>query len=206
MILFISGCGSGVGKTYINIKLNQDLMKRGFNICSLKPIETGVEEIPQDAMLHLQNQSTRLGLSDICFYTFPLPSAPFVADRDNIIDISFIIKRIKDLEKSHDIVLVEGAGGLFVPIKRDYFFIDLIKELDSTCLLVCDDKLGCINQLLVHREALQNRGIRHFSIINLLYNDDFYKVSYPYLRELERNFIFQEQRDELLDSISLLKY
>ncbi|RDU64096.1 dethiobiotin synthase [Helicobacter sp. MIT 14-3879] len=205
MIIFISGTGTGIGKTFINIKINQALIKKGYKICSLKPIETGVIKQPQDAILHKKNQSNKLKLDDICFYTFSTPSSPFVADINNIIDINLLKQKVKSLEKQYDIVLIEGAGGLFVPIKKNYFFIDLIKELESICFLICSDKLGCINEILVHREALKNRNIKFISIINLFNESSFLEISYPFLKDLDNNFIFQMQEKELLDYILLLK-
>ena len=289
MIIFVSGTGTSVGKTYINIKLNALLMARGFEIISIKPIETGVEAnsacgdffsanvrnaniLPQDALLHAQNQSTKKDIKDICFYTFSLPAAPFVADFQGEIDLDFLKRKIFALEKQCDILLIEGAGGLFVPITKDYFFIDLIKDLgressdlgdsceskgeskslespescefpefksqkfhdspeshkslkscDSReshklpeskaksishnphkclCALISDDKLGCIDLLLSHREALERRDIAFISIVNVFDKSQFLQISYPFLRHLERNFIFQTQEGEILDFIA----
>ena len=271
MIIFVSGTGTSVGKTYINMKLNALLMARGFEIISIKPIETGVEAnsacgdffsanvrnaniLPQDALLHAQNQSTKKDIKDICFYTFSLPAAPFVADLQGEIDLDFLKRKIFALEKQCDILLIEGAGGLFVPIKKDYFFIDLIKDLgcessdlgdsceskgeskslespesksqkshDSReshklpeskaesishnprkclCALISDDKLGCIDLLLSHREALERRDIAFISIVNVFNESQFLQISYPFLRHLERNFIFQTQEGEILDFIA----
>lgn len=235
MIIFISGTGTNIGKTYINMRLNALLMGRGYNIISIKPIETGVgaNDLPQDALLHAQNQSTKKDIKDICFYTFALPSAPFVADSQGIIDLDFLKRKIFALEKQCDILLVEGAGGLFVPIKKDYFFIDLIKDLGCEsgksgeslesieskgesksqklhesnphkclCALISNDKLGCIDAILSHREALERRDIDFISIVNVFDESQFLQISYPFLRDLERNFIFQTQGNEILDFIA----
>lgn len=229
MIIFISGTGTGVGKTYINMRLNALLMGRGFKIVSIKPIETGIKvnsEIDSidinycndnnisDALLHAQNQSVSKDISEICFYTFALPAAPFVADLYGIIDIDLLKNKIKDLESKCDILLIEGAGGLFVPIKKDYFFIDLIKDLwcgefscafpnhKFLCVLVSDDKLGCIDALLSHREAIERREIEFISIVNVFNRSQFLQISYPFLCHLERNFIFQTQEHEILDFIT----
>lgn len=199
MILFVSGTGTNVGKTTINMRLNTTLMQKGFHIISLKPIETGVDKIPQDAMLHSQNQSKKKEISEVCFYTFNLPASPFVADYNNIIDIKSLESRIKELEKHCDMLIIEGAGGLFVPIKKDYFFIDLIKDLNAFCLLVSSDKLGCINEILVHNEALKSRQIPFINIINLFNKIDFLKISYPFLKHIPNLFVFQMQENELVE-------
>lgn len=241
MIIFISGTGTNIGKTYINMRLNALLMGRNFNVISIKPIETGVgtNDLPQDALLHAQNQSTKKDIKDICFYTFALPSAPFVADSQGEIDLAFLKRKIFALEKECDILMIEGAGGLFVPIKKDYFFIDLIKDLGREsleslesieskgesksfkshkshespeskaheshkclCALISNDKLGCIDAILSHREALERRNIDFISIVNVFDESQFLQISYPFLRDLERNFIFQTQGNEILDFIA----
>lgn len=199
MILFISGTGTNIGKTTIAMRLNAILMQRGFHIISLKPIETGVDKIPQDALLHAQNQSKSKEISEVCFYTFSLPASPFVADSSDTIDIQSLKYRIKELEENCDILVIEGAGGLFVPIKKDYFFIDLIKDLKAFCLLVSNDKLGCINDILVHNEALKSRRIPYINIINLFNKIDFFKTSYPFLKHTQNIFVFQTQENELAE-------
>lgn len=232
MIIFISGTGTNIGKTYINMRLNALLMGQNLNVISIKPIETGVgtNDLPQDALLHAQNQSTKKDIKDICFYTFALPSAPFVADSQGEIDLDFLKRKIFALEKECDILMIEGAGGLFVPIKKDYFFIDLIKDLGGEslesieskgesksqkspeskaheshkclCALISNDKLGCIDAILSHREALERRDIDFISIVNVFDKSQFLQISYPFLRDLERNFIFQTQGNEILDFIA----
>lgn len=234
MIVFISGTGTNIGKTYINMRLNALLMERNLNIISIKPIETGVKanDLPQDALLHAQNQSTKKDISEICFYTFALPAAPFVADSQGEIDLDFLKNKIRALEKQCDILMIEGAGGLFVPIKKDYFFIDLIKDLGCEsgesleskgesgksieskaesheskprkclCVLISNDKLGCIDAILSHTEALERRNIDFISIVNVFDEAQFLQVSYPFLRDLERNFVFQTQGNEILDFIT----
>lgn len=199
MILFISGTGTNVGKTTINMRLNAILMQKGFYITSLKPIETGVLDIPQDAMLHSQNQSQKRDIKEICFYAFKLPASPFVADSHNIIDVKSLKYHIKELEANCDILIIEGAGGLFVPITKDYFFIDLIKDLNAFCLLVSNDKLGCINEILIHNEALKTRKIPFINIINLFNKIDFFKISYPFLKHIPNMFVFQTQENELVE-------
>ena len=239
MIVFISGTGTGIGKTYINMRLNALLIERNLNIISIKPIETGVDSnnTPRDALLHAQNQSTKKDISEICFYTFALPAAPFVADSQGIIDLDFLKNKIRALEKQCDILMIEGAGGLFVPIKKDYFFIDLIKDLGCEslesleskgksgeskaeskslespeskfhkprkclCVLISNDKLGCIDAILSHTEALERRNIDFISIVNVFDEAQFLQVSYPFLRDLKHNFVFQTQGNEILDFIT----
>ncbi len=213
MIVFVSGTGTDIGKTYINMRLNALLMARNLKIISIKPIETGVDSnnSPRDALLHAQNQSTKKDISEICFYTFALPAAPFVADSQGVIDLDLLKSKIFALEKQCDILMIEGAGGLFVPIKRDYFFVDLMSDLRLwceksnsafLCLLISSDKLGCIDAILSHTEALERRNIDFISVVNVFDESQFLQVSYPFLRHLKRNFVFQTQENEILDFIT----
>lgn len=200
MKIFISGTNTDVGKTYITNKIAINLIQKGLKIIISKPIETGVLETPLDAMLHLKTQNIKCNINDICFYQFSLPASPFVADKENIIDIQRIKINLNKLEKKCDILLIEGAGGLFVPIKKDYFMIDLIKDLDAFCFLISDSKLGCINNIISARKLLTNYDIKFKSIINLL-NDDFMQTSYPFIKILDDNFIYQLQQKEIIEFI-----
>ncbi len=200
MKIFISGTNTDVGKTYITNKIAINLIQKGLKIIISKPIETGVINIPLDAMLHLKTQNIKCNINDICFYQFSLPASPFVADKENIIDIQRIKINLNKLEKKCDILLIEGAGGLFVPIKKDYFMIDLIKDLDAFCFLISDSKLGCINNIISARKLLTNYDIKFKSIINLL-NDDFMQTSYPFIKILDDNFIYQLQQKEIIEFI-----
>jgi dethiobiotin synthetase len=118
---------------------------------------------------------------DITAYTFALPAAPFCADTEHIINIDTIIKKYNELSQLCDILLVEGAGGLLVPITKEYTMIDLAKELNSKVLLITPSHLGCINNTLLSIEALKSRNITFDWCVNL-YEDkeDFYKVTQPY--------------------------
>lgn len=206
MILFITGTSSGVGKTSIAMRLNTLLMQKGFYIISTKPITTG--EISQDALLHAQTQSEPKQISDICLYSFKLHASPFVADKDGVIDIATIKNHLFALKEHCDILVVEGVGGLFVPIKKDYFMIDLIKDLGAFCLLVSSDRLGCINDILLNAQSLNARKIPFINTINLFSKLDFFKISYPFLKHLPNFFVFQTQESELCEFIAQksLKY
>ncbi len=200
MKIFISGTNTNVGKTFITNKIAMNLINKGIKIGISKPIETGVIDIPLDAMLHLKTQNIKCNINDICFYQFSLPASPFVADKENIIDVQRIKINLNKLEKKCDILLIEGAGGLFVPIKKDYFMIDLIKELNTFCFIVSDSKLGCINNLISSRKILGQYNINFKSIVNI-FNDDFMKTSYPFVKTLDNNFIYQFQEKEIIEFI-----
>ena len=186
--LFITATNTDIGKTYATKKLIQALSKQGYKVGVYKPIETGVvDNNPLDATTLLEcatkhNPNLKeLTPQDITAYTFTLPSAPFCADTNNIIDIEYIIQKYHQLSKLCDILLVEGAGGLMVPITKDFFMIDLIKKLDTKTLLITPSHLGCINETLLSIKALQEYNIEFQWCVNLYKDkDSFDRVTKPF--------------------------
>jgi len=189
--LFITATGTDVGKTYTTLQLIEALASKGLSVGVFKPIETGVTHSAPDASLLLEacrkvNEKFKdLSLEDITAYTFSLPAAPFCADVDNTIKISKIIEKHDELSKLCDILLVEGAGGLMVPITKEYMMINLIKELDTKTLLVTPSRLGCINDTVLSILALKTFDIDFDWCVNL-YEDreDFAQVTKPYYDEV----------------------
>ena len=189
--LFITATGTNVGKTYTTLKLIETLADRGLTVGVFKPIETGVQNTPPDASLLLKtcqkvNEKFKdFTPRDITAYTFPLPAAPFCADVEHTIDIQKIINKHEELSKLCDILLIEGAGGLMVPITKEYMMINLIKELGAKTLLVTPSRLGCINDTVLSILALKTFDIEFDWCVNL-YEDkkDFKEVTQPYYDEV----------------------
>ena len=185
--LFITATGTNIGKTHTTLKLIEALAARGLSIGVFKPIETGVADFAPDATILLEacqkvnSDFKDLSVSDITAYTFTLPAAPFCADTEQIISIDTILEKQRQLSNLCDILLIEGAGGLMVPITRDFFMIDLAKTLNSRVLLVTPSRLGCINDTLLSMEALKTREIPFEWCVNL-YEDkeSFSKVTQPF--------------------------
>jgi len=185
--LFITATNTNIGKTYSTVKLIQILAKKGYKVGVFKPIETGVIDTPIDASTLLQAcqavnpQFADLSPFDITAYTFALPASPFCADIDKTIQIEKIIAKYQELKKRCDILLVEGAGGLFVPITKNYNMIDLIQELKIKTLLITPSRLGCINDTLLSIEVLQSREIDFDWCVNLHEDkESFVEVTQPY--------------------------
>jgi len=185
--LFITATGTNVGKTHTTLKLIEALAAQGRKVGVFKPIETGVTGTPPDAALLLQTcQKTNedfkaFTAEDITAYTFSLPAAPFCADRSHHITLQHIIDKYEALAERCDILLVEGAGGLMVPITQEYMMINLIKELNAKTLLVTPSRLGCINDTLLSILALRTFNIDFDWCVNL-YEDkeNFKEVTQPY--------------------------
>lgn len=199
--LFVTATNTDVGKTYACEKLLRYYSKKGLKVGYFKPCETGVIDLPLDGnkMLNLVkelNPNFTATINDVVPYQFKLPAAPYVAKNTTKIDIDFLIKKKEVLEKLCDILIIEGAGGLLVPIEKDLFIIDLIKKFEAKAVLITPSKLGCINDTLLSQEALKNRDIDFDWYINLYEDkDDFNKVSKPFLEDYFKELRFLDELD-----------
>ena len=189
--LFVTATNTDIGKTYTTIKLIELFAKQGVLVGVCKPIETGVIDQPVDATLLLETVQKHnsnfksLHPTDITAYTFPLPAAPFCADLKKTIKIETIKDKITQLEQLCDLLIIEGAGGLFVPITKSYNMLDLLSDSNVVTLLVTPSKLGCINDTLLSIEALKNRKVKFDWAVNLFEDKkDFKEVTQPFYDEV----------------------
>jgi len=186
---FITATNTDVGKTYASEKFLRFFSSLGLKVGYFKPCETGVTSFPLDGnkMFNLVkelNPSFNVELADIVPYQFKLPAAPYVSKGETTINIDFLKEKKAYLETMCDVLIIEGAGGLMVPIEKDLFIIDLIKEFKSKAFLITPSKLGCINDTLLSIEALKNRNIDFEFFINLHEDkDSFNEVSKPFLED-----------------------
>jgi len=188
--LFVTATNTDIGKTFACEKILIKLANKGFKVGYFKPFETGVIHKPQDgsSMLELTQvlnpDFLAVSIDDVVPYQFKLPAAPFIAKGDIQIDINFLKEKKKYLEQFCDILIIEGAGGLLVPIDEDLFIIDLIKEFKAYPILIVPSNLGSINDTLLSQEALKNRGLDFSWIINLYKDkDSFAKVTLPFYKK-----------------------
>ena len=189
-ILFVTATNTNVGKTYTTVKLVEEFSKQGIMVGVCKPIETGVTSEPMDAKLLLESVQRfnpnfhDLTPKDITAYTFELPASPYSADLNSVIKIESIKEKIEELQALCDLLIVEGAGGLMVPITSDYKMIDLAEELKATTLLVTPSRLGCINDTLLSIKALKSREISFDWCVNLHEDrESFTEVTQPFYDE-----------------------
>lgn len=201
--LFVTATGTDIGKTYATLKIMQLLAAKGLRAVAFKPIETGVQNVPVDASKLLQKykelyRDDALAIDDICPYRFALPAAPYVSADGLDIDVSLIGQKLEMLKAKADVVLMEGAGGLFVPIKANYFMIDLAKELSDFTILISHTGLGCINDAILSHKALQGMDIPHIVVFNRRDDDNFDVVSKPFLKDYFKAVIELDNLAEVL--------
>ena len=150
--LFVTGTDTGVGKTLITAALAAALRARGIDVGVMKPIETGCPSrrgrlLPLDALTLREASGSRDRLDLVNPYRFREPLAPMVAAERSRrrIDIRRLEERFNRLAGRHAVVLVEGAGGLLVPITEDTSFLDLSARLRLPLLVVIGSRLGALN-------------------------------------------------------------
>ncbi len=182
--IFVSGIDTNIGKTYATAYLAKKYKEGGFSVITQKMIQTGCEKYSEDIEMHRKLtgwgdlQEDKELLTAPCVFTYP--ASPHLAAKidKREIDLGTIKHATDKLLSKYEIVLLEGAGGLMVPIKEDptkplggYLTIDYIKENNYPVVLVTSGRLGSINHTLLSIDACMSRGIK---IEGIVYN------SYPH--------------------------
>lgn len=165
MSVFITGTGTGVGKTVVTAGLAALLQKQGKPFCVYKPIQTGSPDPahPEDP----EQIKAWLGLDvpTACTYTFPEPVAPYAADHHRTIDPLKLLFDLKRLQREHHTVLVEGAGGVRVPVARHFEMIDLIRMFQLPVIVVAGPYLGTINHTLLTLGELERQRVEVLGVV-----------------------------------------
>jgi dethiobiotin synthetase len=156
-ILFITGTDTGVGKTVLTALLLSHLRQQGLHALALKPFCSGSRS---DVTLLRAVQENELTVKDINAYYFPEPVAPLIAARKHKrpIRIGSLVQHIRSIARRCDVLLIEGAGGLLVPIAKGITILDLIAHLQCRVIVVARNKLGTINHTLLTVQALQHHS------------------------------------------------
>jgi len=191
-IYFITATNTDIGKSYASEVFLKKLAKKGKKVGYFKPIETGVITHPMDGTKLLNitkklNPSFKFKIDDVVKYQFKLAASPFVANKYLDIHINSIFTQAKKLLTKCDILVVEGAGGLMVPITKDYFMIDLIKDFqkkfNTQTILIVPSILGSINDTLLSQNTLKQYNIKYDWYINLYKNKkEFKQVTLPFYK------------------------
>ncbi len=165
--LFITGTDTNVGKTYVVCGLAKALVKQGINVGVMKPVATGERKFSADAESLIEATQVIDNKAIINPYCFSVPAAPLLSARCAKITISFtkILSAYRKLRKSHNFLLVEGAGGLLVPITTKVTMADLAQKMNLPLLIVARGSLGTINHTLLTVFHAQRCHIPVFGII-----------------------------------------
>lgn len=195
---FITGIDTNIGKSYATGWIAKMLNAKGIRTITQKMIQTGNTGYSEDIELHRKIMGIEHTAEDNRQLTYPIvfsyPASPHLAaeiDRKEI-DLTQITQANAELQQIYDVVLLEGAGGLMVPITRKYLTIDYVAERNFPVVLVTSGRLGSINHTLLSLEALRSRGLQLAALIYNRYpktDEIIDNDTYGYLEEyLHANF------------------
>jgi len=186
--LFITATDTDIGKTYVCAGLAHSLKKLDIDVGIMKPFACGVKQKTGFSSNDLTILSKAAMVNDaeelLNPFFFPVPASPYTAAK-NLgvkIDINYLMKCFRKLDKIHDVMLVEGIGGIMTPILKDYAIIDLIKDLEANTIIVTSSKIGTINHTILTCNMCKNMKI---PVKGLIINN-FDSTGYP-VSDLERD-------------------
>jgi dethiobiotin synthetase len=153
--LFITGTDTDVGKTYVTAGLAASFYEMGIDIGVMKPFAAGTAQKKGFKSKDVEILSNNAHVNDpenlVNPQFFPIPASPYTAWKKLKIKpkIATILSSFKKLSKLHNTILVEGMGGVMTPILKDYFIVDLIKEMKIPTIIVTRTKVGTVNHTLM---------------------------------------------------------
>jgi dethiobiotin synthetase len=170
--LFVVGTDTGVGKTVLALLLMQFFFIKGYSPFYLKPVQTGCKDAndaDSDAGFIYRHVGPLRGKepAESVIYCFRNPKAPLYAARDEgkSIDLSKIERAVAQKAEAHSPVILEGAGGVLVPVIGKILMVDIISLVNGTPIIAARAGLGTINHTLLTIEAIEKRGLRPLGII-----------------------------------------
>ena len=170
-VYFVSGIDTDIGKTVATGVLAKQLLQQGKSVITQKPVQTGCQNIADDIAVHRKIMGIPMQEADKQRLTMPeifsYPASPHLAARldGRVLDLDKIRTATQQLAAQYEIVLVEGAGGLMVPLTENLLTIDYIRQQDYPVILVTSGRLGSINHTLLSFTALKQYGISLYSLI-----------------------------------------
>lgn len=170
--LFVVGTDTGVGKTVLALLMMQFFFAKGYNPFYLKPVQTGckdADDADSDAGFIYRHVEPLKGKepAESVIYCFKNPKAPLYAanDEGKSIDLSKIERVVSKKAKAHFPVVIEGAGGVLVPVAGKKLIVDIISLVNGTPVIAARAGLGTINHTLLTIEAIEKRGLKPLGIV-----------------------------------------
>ena len=161
---FVTGTDTDVGKTCVSAAIAKHLHDNNVDVGVMKPFASGykttTDSVSSDVEILIKYSGAKDPIDLVNPYYFEIPTSPYDACKQlNLeIDISNVIESYKQLTSIHDVVIVEGIGGIMTPISKNYFVSDLISDLQLESIIVTGSKIGTVNHLmLTYEHALQKK-------------------------------------------------
>lgn len=162
--IFITGTDTDVGKTFIACGLAACMKDDGIDVGVMKPVATGNRS---DIDMLIKASKVDDSIDDINPIFLQIPASPLAATKilNKEIDITKIKESFERLMNKHEYMIVEGIGGIMVPITQSYLVIDMIRDLDLPVIIVCRGELGTINHTLLTVHICRTNSIKISGII-----------------------------------------
>ena len=163
---FITGTDTGVGKTVITAGLAGSMRKLGVNVGVMKPIASGIPQKTgfksSDVDIIVEASQTKDSEDLINPVFLPIPTSPYDATKllSLPVDMPLILTTFTKLLSIHDVLLVEGIGGIMTPITKNFFVVDMIKEMDIETIIVTRATLGTLNHTMMTYQLCKDYGIK----------------------------------------------
>ncbi len=191
-VIFVTGTGTDVGKTYATGWLAKRMAQAGRKVITQKLIQTGCRDRSEDIEAHRRIMGIPMQPRDLDHTTDPIilsyPASPHLAAHIDGVELDYDVaaRCTERLASEYDCVLVEGAGGLMVPLKEDFMTLDYIVQHNLPTAVVVNGQLGSTNHALLTLQALQRGGATLWSVVYNTYFDTDKIISdetRKYLRE-----------------------
>ena len=162
---FVTGTDTDVGKTCVSAELAKHFRDNDVDVGVMKPFASGYKATPDSVSADVEILMKYSGVNDsidlVNPYYFEIPTSPYDASKQlNLeIDISKVIESYNQLSSIHDIVIVEGIGGIMTPISRNYFVSDLISDLQLSSFIVTGSKIGAVNHFMLTYEHARQKNL-----------------------------------------------
>ena len=170
-IIFVTGTDTGVGKSVVTGVMAREMREQGIDAITVKMVQTGNDGFSEDIDLHrklmggVKFEEDSLGLTAPQIFKFPSSALLAARLEGREVDIDKIVASVEKCAERREVVLVEGAGGLFVPLTDDLLAIDLVQREGWSVYLVCNGRLGSINHTLLSIDALRTRSMKLEKVI-----------------------------------------
>lgn len=186
---FITGTDTDVGKTYVTAGLAVTLRKMGIDVGIMKPFAAGTKQKKGFMSEDVEILANAAQVNDpeelINPQFFPIPASPFTASKslNTKVKLNLVLKQFKKLSSLHDVVLIEGMGGIMTPILKNYYVTNLIKDMKLPAIIVTKTKVGTVNHTIMTCQMCKKYNIPIKGIIINNFDSDGYSIN-----ELKRDF------------------
>ena len=163
--LFVTGTDTDVGKTCVTAGIVNYLSKMNIDVGVMKPFASGykanADSLSEDVEILMKYSAVNDPVELVNPYYFEIPTSPYEAcmKLNREVDITKVVDAYNQLTSNHDVVVVEGIGGIMTPISQNYFVSDLISELNLNSIIVTGSKIGSVNHTMLTYEHSKQKNL-----------------------------------------------